>query len=82
MENLKRQSTNKQHKFTPRFFLMLTFFGIMNLLTMLNRPIWTAIRGVDVIRLIGTGMCFGGALIAFATYLQDRKSSRTGSIET
>ncbi len=76
MDNLKRQSTNNQRRFfTPRVFLLFTFFGVMNLLAMISRPTWAAIRGVDAVRLIGTGMCFGGALIALAAYLQDRKHS-------
>jgi len=74
MDNLKRQSMNNLKR-VPRIFFVLTVFGILNLLAMISRPTWAAIRGVDAVRLIGTGMCFGGALIAFAAYLQDRKHS-------
>lgn len=56
MSNLKR---------VPRIFFVLTIFGILNLLAMLSRPTWADIRGVDAVRLISTGMCFGAAIVAF-----------------
>ena len=59
----------------PRIFFVLTIFGAMNFLAMLSSPAWANIRGVDVVRLIGTGMCFGGAIISFAAYFPDRRSS-------
>jgi hypothetical protein len=63
---------NNKRRF-PRIFFLLTFFGVMNLLTMLSSPAWTNIRGVDIVRLIGTGMCFGGAIAFFAVYYRDLK---------
>ena len=59
----------------PRIFFVLTFFGVMNLLHMLSGPAWANIRGVDIVRLIGTGMCFGGAIVSFVAYFRDRHSS-------
>ena len=56
----------------PRIFFVLTFFGVMNLLAMLSSPAWASIRGVDAVRLIGTGMCFGAAIISFVAYARDR----------
>ena len=56
-----------------RIFFLLTFFGGMNLLAMLSSPAWTNIRGVDIVRLIGTGMCFGGAIVSLVVYYQDLK---------
>jgi len=65
---------NKKRKFF-RIFFVLIFFGAMNLLHMLSSPTWANIRGVDIVRLIGTGMCFGAAIVSFAAYIQDRRSS-------
>jgi hypothetical protein len=71
-EQLKGQSMNNRRRF-PRIFFLLTFFGVMNLLAMLSSPAWTNIRGVDIVRLIGTGMCFGAAIVSFAVYFRDLK---------
>lgn len=65
---------NNQRKF-PRIFFVLTFFGVMNFLAMLSNPSWANIRGVDIVRLIGTGMCFGAAIVSFVAYFRDRRSS-------
>jgi len=67
---------NNQFK-SLRIPILLTLFGVMNFLAMLNSPTWANIRGVDVVRLIGTGMCFGIAIISFVTYFRDRHSSET-----
>lgn len=58
-----------------RIFFVLILFGVMNFLHMLSSPNWANIRGVDVVRLIGTGFCFGVAIVSFAAYLRDRRSS-------
>jgi hypothetical protein len=63
---------NNKRKF-PRISILLAFFGIMNLLAMLSSPAWTSIRAVDIVRLIGTGMCFGAALVSFVAYYRDWK---------
>lgn len=65
---------NNQRKF-PRITFVLIFFGIMNFLAMLSSPAWANIRVVDVVRLIGTGMCFGAAIVSLVVYFQDRRSS-------
>lgn len=57
----------------PRIFFLLTFFGGMNLLAMISSPAWANIRGVDIVRLIGTGMCFGAAIVSFVAYYRDVK---------
>ena len=54
-------------------FFVLTFFGVMSFLAILSSPAWANIRGVDVLRLIGTGMCFGGAIFSFAAYFHGRR---------
>ena len=56
-----------------RIFFVLILFGVMNLLHMISSPDWANIRGVDVVRLIGTGMCFGAAIVAFAVYYRESK---------
>ena len=71
-EQLKGQSMNNRRKL-PRISLVITFFGIMNFLAMLSSPAWANIRGVDVVRLIGTGMCFGVAIVSFVVYFRDLK---------
>jgi len=63
-----------RRRFT-RVFFVLTFFGVMNLLAMLSSPAWANIRWVDAVRLIGTGMCFGGAIFSYVAYYLDRRSS-------
>ena len=65
---------NNRRRF-PRIFFVLSLFGVMNLLAMLSSPAWANIRGVDVVRLIGTGMNFGGAIVSFGAYFRDRRSS-------
>jgi hypothetical protein len=56
-----------------RIFFVLTLFGVMSFLAMLSSPDWANIRGVDIWRLIGTGMCFGGAIFSFAAYFHGRR---------
>lgn len=63
---------NNRRRFS-RIFFVLTFFGFMNLLAMVSSPAWANIRGVDIVRLIGTGMCFGAAIVSFAIYFRDLK---------
>lgn len=65
---------NNRHRFL-RIFFVVTFFGVLNLLHMLSSPAWANFRGVDVVRLIGTGMCFGVAIVSFVVYRRDRHSS-------
>ena len=73
-KQLKGQSMNNRRRF-PRISFLLTFFGVMNLLAMISSPTWANIRAVDVVRLIGTGMCFGAAIVSFVAYFGDRRSS-------
>ena len=46
-------------------------FGAINLISMAARL--EAIRAVDVIRLIGVGMCFGVALVGIVIMLRKRQ---------
>lgn len=65
---------NNRRKF-PRIPLVIIFFGIMNFLAMLSSPTWENIRGVDVVRLIGTGMCFGAAIVSFVDYFREGRTT-------
>ena len=57
-----------------RVFFILSVFGFMSLLSMLTRPSLANMRAVDVVHLIGSGMCFGGAIVALVMHLR-RKGS-------
>lgn len=49
-----------------RVALVLATLGVLGLCSMLARPTIAGIRTVDLVHLIATGMCLGGALVAFA----------------
>lgn len=51
-----------------RVFFVLVSFGVLSLLLMLTRPSLATIRPVDLVHLIGTGMCFGGAIVALVAH--------------
>jgi len=59
----------------PRVSIVLALFGVMSLLAMLSSPAYENMRGVDVVRLIGTGMCFGAAIVSLVAYFPGRRSS-------
>ena len=56
-----------------RILFVLGAFGLVSLLAMLSRPSLANIRAVDVVHLVGTGMCFGGAIVALVAYLSSLK---------
>ena len=45
-------------------------FGLMGVARIFGNPRLAAIRPVDLVRLIGTGMCLGVALITLVTFLR------------
>lgn len=47
-----------------RVVFVLASFGLLSLLSMLARPSLATVRAVDIVHLIGTGMCFGAAIVA------------------
>jgi hypothetical protein len=49
-----------------RVAFVLAAFGLLSLFSMLVRPSLAGIRAVDMVHLVGTGMCLGAALVAFA----------------
>jgi hypothetical protein len=54
---------NDRRRFFRIFFVLLAF-GVLSLLRTLGRPSLANVRAVDIVQLIGTGMCLGGAIIA------------------
>jgi hypothetical protein len=71
-EQSKGQCMNNKRRL-PRIALVVTFFGVLNLLAMISSPAWANIRVVATVRLIGTGMCFGVAIVSFAVYYRHQK---------
>jgi hypothetical protein len=53
-----------------RIFFVLGAFGLVSLLAMISRPSLADIRAVDIVHLIGTGMCFGGAVVALVAHFR------------
>jgi hypothetical protein len=56
-----------------RISFVLGAFALLSLLAVLGKPSVASIRAVDVIHLIGTGMCLGGALVALVLFLLGRR---------
>ena len=53
--------------------IVAVLFGAVSLMNMaLNRRL-EAFRAVDVVQLIGTGMCFAAALVGIVTILRKRQ---------
>lgn len=48
-------------------------FGAVSLMNMAFSGRLGAFRAVDVVQLIGTGMCFGAALVGLVTILRKRR---------
>jgi len=65
---------NEKRMFLRVFFMLITF-GLIGLLGTLGRPSMANIRAVDIVHLIGTGMCFGGAIVALGARLRGRHCS-------
>jgi hypothetical protein len=58
-----------------RMFVVLVVFGLGNLVRMIGKPSLEAIRPVDAVQLIGTGMCLGAAILALVLFLRSPRSS-------
>jgi len=56
-----------------RVFFVLCVFGVMSLLSMLSRPSLAGVRAVDIVHLIGTGMCFGAGIVALGVYFRSNQ---------
>jgi hypothetical protein len=58
-----------------RMFVILAVFGLSSLFSMLSKPSFATIRAVDAVQLLGTGMCFGAAILALALFLRSPRPS-------
>lgn len=64
VHTLKGKSMRSRRE-SYRVAFVLAAFGLLSLVSMLARPSLASIRAVDIVHLIGTGMCLGAAIIAF-----------------
>jgi hypothetical protein len=63
---------NDRVRFTRVFFVLLVF-GLVSFFSLLQRHSLDTMRAVDIVQLIGVGMCFGAAI--FALVVSRRQSS-------
>src|SRR5437016_4949720 len=78
LHHLLRRPTEKgifmtDRRSSLRVFFVLCAFGVLSLLSMLSRPSLANIRAVDVVHLIGTGMCFGAGIVALVGYFHSKQ---------
>jgi len=52
--------------------ILIGSIGLMNLM---HQPRFTSFRSVDVLQLIGSGMCFGVALVAWMALLRGPRNA-------
>ena len=52
-----------------RVFFVLLAFGLLGFMRVLDRPGLAAVRTVDIVQLIGAGMCLGAAVFALVVAL-------------
>ena len=53
-----------------RVFFVLLAFGLLSFGRVLDRPSLATVRAVDIVQLMGAGMCFGAALFALVVALK------------
>jgi hypothetical protein len=58
--------------------LFLVFMGSSALLNFASKPGFETTRPIDVVRLIGAGMCFGAALVMFVMFLRGKRGRIDG----
>lgn len=58
-----------------RVAAVLLFFAAMNGLRMLGRPGLEHVRSVDIVGVLGTGMCLGAALMAAGVAMSHRRQA-------
>ena len=59
---------NTSRKLFP--FWVPLLFGLMGVFRIVGNPRFTAIRTIDIVRLLAIGLCFGVALAALVAYLR------------
>lgn len=52
-----------RRRFLSVFFVLIAF-SLMNFLRLIGRPGLSNVRTVDLVQLVGAGMCLGGAIVA------------------
>jgi putative effector of murein hydrolase LrgA (UPF0299 family) len=57
-----------------RIFFVPAGFGLVSLFNVLGRPSLQAVRAVDIVQLISTGMCFGAAIMLLALFFRSSGS--------
>jgi len=62
---------NEQRRRLGMVWVVL-IFGVMSLIRVLTRPSLQGIRGVDIVFLIGAGMCFGVGIVGLVEYFRNR----------
>lgn len=71
-ESLREEKTmsdrRKRVQIYPALFIL--FFGFAALLNFTGSPAFTTIRTVDVVRLVGSGMCFGAAIVLLGLFFR------------
>lgn len=69
---------NDRRRVAPRLFapLIIAFMGVIVFFNMATSPRFAAIRTVDVVRLMASGMCFGVALAGLILFFTRPGSER------
>ena len=58
-----------------RFFFVFTALAFWALSNMLSNSVFANIRPINVVRLVGLCMLFGGAIFSIVAYFRSRRSS-------
>ena len=56
-------------------FVVPMLYGSISLFNTLSRPTLQAVRAVDIVQLLVSGMCFGVALMSLVLFVRGRKVS-------
>jgi hypothetical protein len=63
---------SNRRKLVP--FFVLLFFGLASFFSIASKPRFETIHAVDVVQLIGIGMCFGAAIATLVLYFRGPRS--------
>ena len=55
-------------------FFILLFYGLVPLYNFITGPRFANIHGSDIVGLIGSGMCFGAAIVTLVVFFVERRS--------
>lgn len=73
LEKGNSQMTNRRRLITSTFVPLL--IGLIALYNVTHDPRFAAIRSVDVVRLIASGMCFGVALVSVIALFRNPRTN-------